>query len=166
VSHAHLGLGSNLGDRFAHLQQALELLRRVGEITSVSPLYETDPTGHLQQPRFLNAACTLRTIQPPDDLLRSLKQIEIEIGRTKSFLNGPREIDIDILLYDRIVFVTPELIIPHPRLNERAFALVPLSAIAPDEIHPVTGKTISHLAAQADKKGIELSALTLTSHGG
>ena len=166
MSRAYLGLGSNVGDRQAHLCRALQLISRLGEITSISPVYESEPAGFLEQPRFLNAACALTTRQGPQELLGSLKRCESEAGRTPTFLNGPREIDIDILLYDRLVMETPELTIPHPRLTERAFALIPLSRIAPGKVHPVLGKTIRDLAGNIDRTGIKRSGLTIYRPGG
>jgi 2-amino-4-hydroxy-6-hydroxymethyldihydropteridine diphosphokinase len=161
LNHAYLGLGSNLGDRLGFLRRAVDLLRRAGDITAVSPVYETAPSGYLNQPSFLNAACRLSTNMPPVDLLKSVKSIEMELGRTPTHLNGPREIDIDILLYDDVSLETRELTIPHPRLIDRAFALVPLSVIAPDVMHPVSGKTIQYLADQLDKKDVVLTNLVI-----
>jgi 2-amino-4-hydroxy-6-hydroxymethyldihydropteridine diphosphokinase len=166
MNRAYLGLGSNVGDRAGYLRRALELLARKGEIASVSPLYETEPAGYRDQSRFLNAACLLRTGLRPDELLGSLKSIEIEVGRISTFVNGPREIDIDLLLYGQLILETVGLIIPHPRLAERAFALVPLSMIAPHEIHPVLGKTIRYLAEGVNKEGVKLSDLKLVRPGG
>lgn len=146
MSTAYLGLGSNMGNRTAYLQDALDRLTCAGKVTAVSPVFETAPLGFLDQPLFLNAACALMTTLSPYDLLDTVKTIESKVGRISTFLNGPREIDIDILFFDHLQIDTPELTIPHPRMHERAFVLIPLSIIAPDEIHPVLGTSIRSLA--------------------
>jgi 2-amino-4-hydroxy-6-hydroxymethyldihydropteridine diphosphokinase len=131
-----LGLGSNLGDREKNLHTALAKLAPLIHITRVSSIYETEPVGVKEQPWFLNLVCTGTTSLSPVDLLRRVKRIEIEMGRTEGIRFGPRPIDIDILFYDRLIQLSPALTIPHPRLHERAFVLVPLAEIAPTLIHP------------------------------
>jgi GTP cyclohydrolase-4 len=142
---AYIGLGSNLGDREQNLAQALKLMSKHLVIEQVSCIYETEPVGYEQQPLFLNAICRISTEVGPKQLLRLAKRIEAKLGRAPSFPNAPRPIDIDILFYGDELFSDKELTIPHPRLAERAFVLVPLAEIAPGLVHPVNGKTISEL---------------------
>jgi len=145
VATVYLGLGSNLGDRKHNLAQALELLSKHVVIEQVSSIYETEPAGYREQPLFLNAVCRISTGLNPEKLLRLAKKIEAELGRTPGFPNAPRPIDIDILLYGDEVISGKELTIPHPRLVERAFVLVPMAEIAPDLVHPVSKKTVKKL---------------------
>jgi GTP cyclohydrolase-4 len=145
MTTVYLGLGSNLGDRKHNLARALELLSQHLKIEQVSSIYETEPVGYEQQPLFLNAVCRISTGLNPEKLLRLAKETEAKLGRTPSFPNAPRPIDIDILLYGDKVLSNKELTIPHPRLAERAFVLVPLAEIAPDLVHPENGKTIRDL---------------------
>jgi 2-amino-4-hydroxy-6-hydroxymethyldihydropteridine diphosphokinase len=143
----YLGLGSNLGDRKAILEKALQLLGQRLQIERVSSLYETEPEGYAEQPLFLNAVCLAQTKLGPLQLLSVIKGIEASLGRVPSFPNAPRPIDLDIILYGDLVIETPELTIPHPRLEQRAFVLIPLVEIAPNLLHPVTGESIKDLAA-------------------
>jgi 2-amino-4-hydroxy-6-hydroxymethyldihydropteridine diphosphokinase len=147
----YLGLGSNLGGRKQNLVQALELLSKRAVIEKVSSIYETEPVGYKEQPLFLNAVCRISTELKPGRLLLLAKKIEAKLGRTSGFPNAPRPIDIDILLYGDEVLSSKELTVPHPRLAERAFVLVPLAEIAPNMVHPASGKTIKNLLADLGK---------------
>jgi len=141
----YLGLGSNLGDRKANLEKALQFLGQTLSVEQISSVYETHPMGNEEQPLFLNAVCRVATDIGPFQLLSLIKGIEVALDRVPSFSNAPRPIDIDILLYGNLIIEAAELVIPHPRLEERAFALVPLAEIAPDLIHPVSGRSIQDL---------------------
>ena len=145
-----LGLGSNLGDRKANLEKALQLLGERLHIERVSSLYETEPVGYAAQPPFLNAVCCAQTDLGPLQLLSLIKGIEASLGRVPSFPNAPRTIDIDIIFYGDLVMETLELTIPHPRLAERAFVLIPLFELDAALVHPASGERISDLA---DKVG-------------
>lgn len=155
-----LGLGSNLAHREANLREALVRLSAGVVIEVVSSCYETDPVGYLDQPSFINIACSGTTDLAPGDLLAFVKSIEAQMGREPTFRNGPRLIDIDILSYGDLVLETEELTVPHPRIYERAFVLAPLSEIAPGWTHPVLGRTASEMAAATDSSGVRLLART------
>ena len=142
---AYLGLGSNMGNRQDYLDKALELLSQRLRVEKISSVYDTEPIGNINQPRFLNLVCQVYTRLAPVGLLALAKGIESKLGRIFGKSNAPRPIDIDILFYDDQIIETPELVVPHPRLAERAFVLVPLVEIAPDLVHPVAGKTIKEL---------------------
>ena len=142
---AYLGLGSNLGNRQDNLDRALDILGQRLRVDKVSSVYDTEPVGNIDQPRFLNLVCQVYTRLNPIELLTLAKGIESKLGRASSKSNAPRPIDIDILFHGNQVIETPELVIPHPKLAERAFVLIPLAEITPDLTHPVSGKTIKEL---------------------
>ena len=151
----YLGLGSNLGDRLLNLRKALELLANYSKILRVSPVYQTLPVGNTEQPLFLNLACAIATALSPEELLTRLKKTETEMGRKAGLPNSPRIIDIDILFYGDLVIDSPNLKIPHPRLVDRAFVMVPLADIAPDFNHPVVDKTVQELLAGLKRKKLD-----------
>lgn len=153
-----LGIGSNLGDREKNINLALEKLGQVGYVRRVSSQYETEPVGYKDQPWFLNLVAELETQLSAPELLQALKALEKEMGRTPSPRFGPRPIDLDILLYDDLVLDTPELTVPHPRLAERAFVLIPLAEIAPQVLHPILKKSMRELR-DALPKGPEVRLL-------
>lgn len=158
LHNAYLGLGSNLGNRQANILQALQYLRARAEVGPVSSYYETDPWAK-DQPRYYNVACRIKTELGPEDLLNLLKRIEKRMGRQEAARNAPRPIDIDILLYDDLVLDGGKLAIPHPRLHEWPFALVPLSEIAPGVVHPRLGLSVESLLARLDSWGVAKMSL-------
>lgn len=143
----YLGLGSNLGDRLANLRGALAALAALSDIEACSRVYETEPVHVSDQPAFLNMAVRVRTPLAPAALLGAVKAIERRLGRTESVRWGPRLIDIDILLVDGVVLNGDELVIPHPRLTERRFALAPLADVAAAVPHPLERRTVAELLA-------------------
>jgi 2-amino-4-hydroxy-6-hydroxymethyldihydropteridine diphosphokinase len=142
----YLALGTNLGDRGASLRNAVERLRDAVVVTRMSSVYETEPAYLLDQPRFLNMVLCGETALKPHALLAFLKRIERDLGRTAAPRYGPRAIDLDILLYNRLVLTTAELTIPHPRMAERPFVLAPLAEIAPELVPPDWDRSIGALA--------------------
>lgn len=148
MARVYLGIGSNLGDRQATIDRALQFLKeneniRVG---AVSSLMESEPEGGVPQGRYLNGTVEIQTDLSPLDLLSQLKMIERRLGRKKGAMNDPRPMDLDILFYDDVVIVDGKtLSIPHPRMERRLFVLKPLSEIAPDLVHPRLNKTVRAL---------------------
>jgi 2-amino-4-hydroxy-6-hydroxymethyldihydropteridine diphosphokinase len=150
----YLCLGSNVGDRKKNLDRALGFLSERLKLDKVSSIYDTTPEDNPDQPRFLNMAAHVHTTLEPQTLLSLLKGIESKIGRTPAARYSPRPMDIDILFYGKEVVDTPSLTIPHPRIPERAFVLVPLNEIAPELKHPVNGKTVKQMLAEL-KHGVQ-----------
>ena len=155
---AAIALGSNLesrfGDREANLREAVRRIESLGEVRAASSFYDTEPVGYLEQPRFLNAALLLETEMEPRALMRKLLSIERAMGRERegAMPKGPRVIDLDLLLYGDWVLWAEDLILPHPRMEERRFVLEPLAEIAPDWVHPVLGVTVRGLFAQLGRE--------------
>jgi 2-amino-4-hydroxy-6-hydroxymethyldihydropteridine diphosphokinase len=159
MADAYIGLGSNLGDRLAILRRAVDALGSLGTVRSVSPLYETKPIGYAEQPWFLNAVAHLDTALHPEPLLTALKRIERDLGRRPSFRYGPREVDLDLLLYDDLIRRDAPPLLPHPSLHERAFVLQPLADLAPALLVPGHRATVLELLARldpAERAGVRL----------
>ncbi|MEG5059617.1 2-amino-4-hydroxy-6-hydroxymethyldihydropteridine diphosphokinase [Microcoleus sp. A2-C5] len=151
-----IALGSNLGDSLATLKSAIATLNNTPEITvnSYSSWYQTAPVGP-PQPDYINACAILEVALEPEQLLATLLEIEIKFNRIRREKWGPRTLDLDLLLYDDLILDTPTLTLPHPRMTERAFVLVPLAEIAPDWVHPVTKSTIAQLLQTVNCSGVE-----------
>ena len=158
TSYIFLGLGTNLGDREANLIKAQELIRKsVGLIDSCSGIYETEPWGFQSENNFLNMVIKVHTSLKPADLIKEIQVIEGQLGRIReSRQYASRTIDIDILLYRNLVIDNPDLVIPHPLIQDRKFVLVPLCEIAPAMIHPVLSKTFASLLKECkDERNVK-----------
>ncbi len=163
---AYLGLGSNLGDRTANLAEAANRLHQDGHcsLSRASSIYETAPWGYTQQPFFLNCVLEVETTLEPVPLLARTQAVEVQVGRQPTFRYGPRQVDIDILFYGDLVLSpeNPDLQIPHPRMDQRAFMLVPLAELAPELVHPKLRLTIEELAHRVEGlEGVKLWAPAL-----
>ena len=150
----YIALGTNLGDRLANLCAAIESMPPDVCVLAESYIYETPPWGYEDQPAFLNMVIKAETGLEPESLLTYLKQLEVQLGREQNFRWGPRLIDLDILFYDDLVIASPPLVIPHPRLHERGFVLVPMADVAAELVHPLLEKSIWELLQDVDLRGI------------
>jgi len=155
MATAFISIGANLGKRVQTCEQALVRLDAHPALRLVrrSSLYETEPRGDLDQPPFVNLAAELNTSLEPEDLLRLLEDTEVDLGRRPTRRWGPRVIDLDLLLYDQLILQTQTLVIPHPRMHERRFVLVPLEEIAPELRDPRTGRTFSEILSEMSETG-------------
>ena len=156
MATVYLALGSNIGNRKENLRRALELLQGIGLIVQkISSTYETEPVDYLDQDWFLNSVVQAQTKLPPIDLLNAMRAIESEMGSRKAFPKGPRLIDLDILLYENQTIATPDLQVPHPRMLDRKFVMVPLVEISPELRHSSWNAT----AAEILKNSTDRSAV-------
>ncbi len=152
---AYIGLGSNLGDRIRNLQGALDRFGSIGVIKSVSSAYETKPWGvEGYQPRYLNQVAEVETTLDPLEVVTELLSIEFAMGREREEKNASRTLDLDLLIHGDTILEASGVTVPHPRMHERAFVLVPLAEIAPSLVHPVLGKTVAELVTDSDRSGI------------
>jgi 2-amino-4-hydroxy-6-hydroxymethyldihydropteridine diphosphokinase len=142
---AYLSLGSNVGDREANLREAIQRLATAGKVLTISSLYETEPVEYAAQDWFLNCTLVLETGKMPSDLLKSVLDLEESMGRQRVQDKGPRNIDVDILLFGDSIVNSKGLTIPHPAMHQRRFVLAPLAEVAPDAQHPVLKKTVREL---------------------
>ena len=155
-SVAYIGIGSNLGDRIAYLRTAIESMRDLGEVIGISSVYETEPFRVDEtQPKYLNMTIAVQTELSPELLLPRLLDIERRNGRVRNQPNESRTLDIDLLILGDELRNRPELALPHPRMHDRAFVMLPLAEIAPNLVHPNTGSTASEIAARLPDQGIE-----------
>ena len=157
MSRTYLLIGGNVGNRHQNLERARQLIEaKAGKLLNQSAIYETEAWGKEDQPPFLNQVLHVETALEPQALLQAILQAELEMGRQRDERYGPRTIDIDILLFNDLTLETPELIIPHPQLQQRRFALMPLAEIAATEIHPLLKKSIDELLLECpDKLGVK-----------
>ncbi len=161
MAHAYIGFGSNIDDRFTYITQALQLLLKGDNVSliKVSSLYETEPVGYEEQGWFLNGVVAIETGLSVHELLPLLKKIERDVGRQHRARWRPREVDLDLLIYDQCSINTPNLTVPHPEMHLRSFVLVPFAEIAPEVLHPIRGQNIRTLLSNLnDEKTVKLMA--------
>ena len=156
MNRIYLALGSNVGDKKKNIQQAITLLRKKVSNIKIASFYETKAVGYTEQDNFINTAIEGNTALTPEELLVFIKDVEKKVGRIKRFLNGPREIDIDILFYNNHLLKKDDLQIPHPRLHERDFVLKPLTDLDPMLYHPICKKTVSELLKDLPKGTVSI----------
>jgi 2-amino-4-hydroxy-6-hydroxymethyldihydropteridine diphosphokinase len=161
LARVFISLGSNLEPRSERLQAAIAALRTFGEVSKVSRVYETVPVGGVPQPEFLNAVVELDTTHGPLELLRALKESEKKLGRQQRPRWHEREIDFDILFYEDLMLHSPELTVPHPEIQNRAFVLVPLAELDRNFVHPVLRRSVSELVQDVDTSGVRVTNLQL-----
>ena len=155
----YISFGSNIGDRIKYIETAMEIIREnpcVQSPLQVSSYYETEPVGYIEQPKFINGVARIDTTLSCEDLLEFLQRVECMLGRErteKTVRWGPRSIDLDILLYDNACILQPNLHVPHPEMQNRAFVMVPLNEIAPEVRYPISGKTIRELVEKMPETG-------------
>ena len=164
-SVAYIGLGSNLGDRVGYLKAGIKAIERLGDLIAASSAYESDPHGvEEDQPSYLNMVLAIRTPMGPMELLNELLAIERANGRIRNRANESRTLDLDVLLVDDMVFDNPKLAIPHPRMHEREFVMIPLTEIAPCAMHPTLNRTIADITVGLADQGVrrlgQISELT------
>ncbi|QUG39930.1 2-amino-4-hydroxy-6-hydroxymethyldihydropteridine diphosphokinase [Psychrobacillus sp. INOP01] len=157
INIAFISLGSNIGNRLEYLQQAVRLLQQIEQVkvVNMSSVYETDPVGYEDQAAFLNMVVEIETILTPHELLKKCNEIEAELGRKRDIRWGPRTVDLDILLYNEENMKTQDLIIPHPRMMERGFVLIPLVELQASLVDPESKQLLADVA-HVQKEGVHL----------
>lgn len=155
MNRAYISVGSNIGNRFDYLKKSIQLLQSTEgvKVNAVSSIYETDPVGYVNQAAFLNIVLELGVLLTPLELLKKCNEIEHELGRIRDIRWGPRTVDLDILLYNEENMKTEKLTIPHPRMMERGFVLVPLVELNPELVEPLTKQSLLKLA-HVQKEGV------------
>ena len=153
MADVFIALGSNVGDREVNIKTAIEKIRQRGiKVVKISDIIETEPYGYVDQPKFLNAVLQAETLLSPRELLNTLQEIEKEMGRERKIKWGPRNIDLDIIFYNGLIFNDEDLKIPHPDAHNRIFVIKPLAQIAEDFIHPVLKITVKEILKSLDSK--------------